>query len=697
VTPADSSETFSRRSVIKGGLALGGAVVADPRRILSGRHSQRIAAPRQRAKPSTPIEHVITVMLENHTFDNFFGSFPGANGVQSPEAPNPLWSDLAHTYSHYLACFNGGGPSSFNVNGLVSYSESDLPVLWNYARQFGLSDNFFTSARTSSTPNHLYMIAGQSGGLFETFPTEGHCGSPANCLLLSLTPDGTPYLQYPCLNINSIPSELSKAGVGWRFYTREDVWMAPGFMSDTALSPNLIWSAKEIITDINKGDLRSVSWVCPDNTESDHPAEPIGPAQNFLVSMINAVMRSKYWASTAIFVTWDDWGGFYDHVSPPVVDQYGLGPRVPLIVISPFAIPGYISHEQGEFSSLALFIEKNWSLPSLGQRDALSTTSDLSDFFDFDQTPQAPFLQTPVDAPTMLAVPFHEESINKSSVWPQIGGPNTLFHFYVVFTPKVVPDSNDVLIDGVAHSMSIRGRATQEPLGIIYEYATKLAPGSHDIQFSFSSGGETVIMPFNGIPYSLQVMPFDVINKTKIVTPLDGSLLTFAAEYESAAHPVPTLAVVDIDGKEYSLTAVGASNVYQYQAVLSQGEHYYRFRFSDGTSLGVYEEGETAHVLPFVLSSGQVTPTSGAPTVPFKFEVTYTHSSGLAPAVANVYVDGVAYGMARNSGAYRSGAIFAKSLTLSAGSHEYYFVFNDGQTSYPAPFGPAAFAGPLVS
>ena len=657
-----------------------------------------VSPPRLAARATSPIKHVIVIMFENHTFDNFFGSFPGVNGVQSPAAPNPLWSDISHTYSHFKQCFSSGGSAAFDSAGVVSYTEGDLPILWAYAKQFGLSDNFYTSACTSSTPNHLYMIAGQSGELFETFPTEGHCGSPANCLLLSMRPDGTQYLQYPCITVPTVPDELSNVGVSWRFYTEESVWMAPGFISSTATSSHLIPKAARVISDITRGSLPSVAWVCPDKISCDHPAEPVGPAQNFLVQLVNAVMASKYWASTAIFVTWDDWGGFYDHVSPPTIDSYGLGPRVPLLVISPYAKSGYISHSQAEFSSLALFVERNWSLPSLGQRDSLAETSDLSDFFDYTQAPQGPFPQSEISAPTMLGVPFHEPTTHKTSVWPHCGGPSTLFHFYVVYTLKDTPSESSVVIDGEFFVMATFAKATQQPLGTIYSYERKLTPGSHTVAFRFAdSEGNAVTLPFNGVPYVLPVMPFDVVDKTHIVTPLTGEELTFAATYQSPTKAPPALAVVDIDGTEYNLVQSGTSDLYEYSTVLSQGEHYYRFRFSDGTVTGTYEQGETAHVLPFVLSAGTVAPASGSTSTTFEFSVSYKHWQGKSPTKATVYVDGVAIGMTEASGNLSTGAIFTADTTLGTGTHEYFFVFSDGETSYPEPFGPDAVTGPIVS
>ncbi len=150
-------------------------------------------------------------MFENHTFDNFFAGFPGADGVASAPAPNPLMADINHSYAHCIASNNGGTFDGFNVNGVSSYAESDLPILWDFAKRFGLSDNFFTSANTNSTPNHLFMIAGQCGGIFDTNPSAGFIGASPNHLILSMSPEGVQYLQYPGVDINSVPQELSES------------------------------------------------------------------------------------------------------------------------------------------------------------------------------------------------------------------------------------------------------------------------------------------------------------------------------------------------------------------------------------------------------------------------------------------------------------------------------------------------------
>jgi phospholipase C len=637
-------------------------------------------------------------MFENHTFDNFFGGYPGTNGVVSASAPDPIWADINHSYCHYLASFRDGALNGFNASGVVTYSESDLPILWNYARQFGLSDNFFTSAATSSTPNHLYMVAGQSGGIFDTNPDEGYVGSTPNHLVLSMTPEGIEYLQFPGLTCNSILHELNHAGISWRYYNEEAIWMAPAFFEATAHSPYMVENTDQIISDVSEGALATVSWVCPTDPFSDHPANPVGPAQNYLATLVNAVMNSEYWDNTAIFVTWDDWGGFYDHVVPPVVDAYGLGPRVPLLVISPYAKPGYVSHDQGEFSSLARFIEENWGLPSLGQRDALDSTSNLMDFFDFTQTPQGPFPQDEIPVPVLLGVPFHDKAIGKCAVEPQIGGPDTRFNFYVVFVPDGAPNVATVVINGSSYAMTRFGPSKHPPLGTIYSYSTVLPVGLHEFSFLFQHGTTTETLPFNGVTYQLPVMPFTVKDLVDIANPLLGVPQRFGVDYSSSTDTAPTVMQVQIDGQSHPLIETAKAGRYEHLSTdTSEGLHYYRYVISDGTATGIYEQGLTPVFLPFTLTNGEVTPLTGSPGTTFTFSVTYTHSAGLEPQSALLYVDDTHYPVTMQSGSLRTGAVFSAEVELQTGSYHYYFVFNDGQTSNALPLGPAVMKGPVVS
>jgi len=697
--PGTDPHRFSRRTAMKAVVAA--PVLASSLAGLDGgpAGAQPVAAPRLRATPTTPISHVIVVMLENHTFDNYFGSFPGANGVQMPPAPNPLMSDINHSYAGLQQAYAGGALDGYNSHGVVSYSETDVQILWNYARQFGLSDNFYTSTSTNSSPNHLYMIAAQCGGINDTDGKGGLCGAPLNHLISSMTPSGFQYLQQPCVDINSVPAELNSAGVSWRYYVSAPAWNAPGMIKSLGgTNPNVVSDTNQIIKDVQTGSLASVSWVCPKDEPSQHPAHSLGPGQNYLADLVNAAMASPYWPNIAIFVTWDDWGGFYDHVIPPVVDAYGLGPRVPLLVISPYAKQGYVSHVQAEFSSLAKFVLLNWSLPSLGQRDALPVTSDLSDFFDFSQAPTPPSTMPHMVAPTMLGVLFHDSEHIKSAVDPQIGGPSTVFSFTCVYTPKTPPTAANVVIDGTSYPMTPIGTSKNVPVGTIYNYTSKLPVGSHAVTFSFTSNGQTQVMPFNDVVYTIPVMPFDVSEVSPKVSALLGTPQIFAAKYVATSGIPPTLAEVDIDGTTYALTLKpGSTNIYQYVASkLLAGQHYYRYRFSDGTNTGVYEYEPSQFLNPFVLGATNCTPSTGATTTVFTFSVTYTHYTGNVPTKALVYVDNIPYQMSLTSGTPLTGAVYTAQLSLPVGSHSYFFLFKEGVSQMADPLG-KPFAGPKVT
>src|SRR3989440_2922 len=358
--------------------------------------------------PTTPIKHVVIVMLENHTFDNFFGTFPGANGYTGlKHASNPIVTDLGHDGPTARAAIDGGKLDGFSPHGMVQYSQSDIPNYWSYAQHFGLSDNFFTSDATSSTPNHINMIAAQSAGVDGTLGSG--CKSPQNMVLNSLTAGGNSYWGYTCYNIPNIPQKLDSAGMKLPYVNPTSIWNAPYFIKPlyTTDAQNIIPDSSQFVKDVKTGKIATVSWVTPTGTQTDHPPVATLGAQNYVTNIANALMQSNYWNDTALFVTWDDWGGFYDHVPPPALDGRGLGLRVPLLVISPYAKPGYISHAQGEFSSFVRFIETNFNLPNLGQRDSLplAKVSDLMDFFNFSRAPLPPLILSQLPFSTTLLVP----------------------------------------------------------------------------------------------------------------------------------------------------------------------------------------------------------------------------------------------------------------------------------------------------
>lgn len=199
---------------------------------------------------------------------------------------------------------------------------------------------------------------------------------------------------FPCFDYKTMGDLLDTAHVSWRYYApaagTDSFYILSAFQAIRHIrygpdwQTNIVSPEASIFTDISSGNLAHVSWVVPSYNNSDHPGAP-NQGPDWVASIVNAVGNSKYWGSTAILVAWDDWGGWYDHVSPPQVDNMGLGFRVPLLVVSPYARVAYVSHVQHEEGSMLHFIEKDFGLPSLNTRDAIS--DDLSDCFNFSQKP----------------------------------------------------------------------------------------------------------------------------------------------------------------------------------------------------------------------------------------------------------------------------------------------------------------------
>jgi phospholipase C len=652
---------------------------------------------------TTPIKHVVVIMLENHTFDNYFGRFPGVNGVTLPRASDPVRSDFNHNAAATNAAVVGGKTYGYPVRSIVQYTPADIPIYWNYATKFGLSDNFFQSMTTSSCPNHMVLVAAQNGGVYETGSQNG-CLSAQNDLSYSKKNTGNPYWSYPCYNVNNLPTVFKSSNISWRYYATTGIWDAPNMVKPLYTSPYDVHKQGQFIQDVQSGKMADVSWITPPGHDgSDHPPSPTIPAQNYLVDQVNAVMNSPYWASTAIFVTWDEWGGFYDHVTPPQLDKLGLGPRVPLLVISPYAKQGYVSHALGEFASFDKFIEANWALSNLGQRDANPNTSNLMDFFDFTQTPQSPDIQQRIPYTQVLRVPT---AVVVSSINPPIGGTNINYHFNVVYMLSHPPAVHNVIIDGTnTFQMSVVGPAGGG--GTLYEYSTKLDIGMHNASFTFSNGsGGTTTLPYNGVPFSgPQVNPFQVNIKAPATVAQPNQPVKYEAIYISPKNTAPTLAEVDIDGVAHAMKSTAGTDyskgvTYTFTTrSLSVGDHWYRYRFddsTDGSDLAVYEGSVKPQITTLLLSQSSVTPTSGPSSTVFTFKTTYTNSANVAPVRALLYVDNTSYAMSYISGSYNMGALYRVQTTLPSGSHTFFFVFNSNQTAWADPFAPAVYQGPNV-
>jgi phospholipase C len=366
------------------------------------------------------IEHIVFIVKENRSFDNYFGTFPGAEGATSGAISTgeviPLRNvptipyDLGHSFDDCVTAIDGGAMDRFDLIssggppdlfGYTQLVEEDIPSYFAYARNFTLADHMFSSMTGPSFPNHLYTIAAQSARAIAN-PEIGPwgCDAPSTARVLLLLEDGTRAETYPCFELKTLADSLEQAGISWRYY-------APGLGQS-----GYIWSAFDAIGHIRRssrwaenvvpptrfipdalsGNLPAVSWIVIGSGLSEHPPDSPCMGENWTVRQLNAVMHGPDWNSTAVFLTWDDFGGFYDHLPPPGVNTFGFGPRVPLIIISPFAKSGYISQTVYEFSSLLKFVEQRFGLDPLTDRDALA--NDMLDSFDFSQDPLPPLIRS---------------------------------------------------------------------------------------------------------------------------------------------------------------------------------------------------------------------------------------------------------------------------------------------------------------
>jgi phospholipase C len=265
-------------------------------------------------------------------------------------------------------------------------------------------------------------VAGESGGVINNpvRTSRAHvwgCDSDARARVQVLGPKGQISLQYPCFNFETLADICQTAGISWRYYAPPKgqtgyVWSVLNAIShirNSSLWTSNVIDDTQFATDAANGNLPQVAWLVPDGPVSEHPPNSACAGENWTVQQINAVMQGPDWNSTVIFLTWDDFGGFYDHVPPPTEDQFGLGMRVPMIVISPYAKSCYISHVQYEFSSVLKQIEEWFDLSSLHTRDQGS--NDFSDAFDFTRTPVQPVVLSTRTCPAASAAPASDPSV----------------------------------------------------------------------------------------------------------------------------------------------------------------------------------------------------------------------------------------------------------------------------------------------
>jgi phospholipase C len=394
----------------------------------------------------SPIAHVVVIVQENRTFNNFFATFPGADGTTTGKviADSKCRIDQDKTvklkvvglvnqqdFNHYFQAYHtardGGRMDGFDTirykddtNACMAPYQYVNPSLvrpyWDMAKQYVLAERMFTSQGSGGFTNHQDLITDgtliEPGQSMVNFPTcsGGHChwgcDAPPNTHTSLIGIHDVLQLgkgPYPCsrdfpMKYPTIRDLLDARGLSWKYYLPAPCCSTNGRLFDAfdVIYPvrrgpewktNISSPETNIFADISLSSLPAVSWVIPDTDNSDHPSAKVDNGPAWVASIVNAIGRSRYWDSTAIVVVWDDWGGLYDNLDPPQHPYGGLGFRVPGLIISPYAKAGYISTTEYQFASILHYIEQNWGLGYLGHGDR--DANSIIDCFDYSQPPRA--------------------------------------------------------------------------------------------------------------------------------------------------------------------------------------------------------------------------------------------------------------------------------------------------------------------
>ena len=381
--------------------------------------------------PAKKIEHVVVMIQENRSFDNLFATYPGADGASYGTLHTGkhfklvkgalAGQDLDHLHSGFVTEYDGGKMDGFDrirfgssgAGGLAGtyplryVDPGQIRPYWTMAQEYALADHMFQTQGSGSFTAHQELIAagtaiGPEKSLMD-LPSRGPwgCDAPPQTVTSYVTSSGGFYFNrgpFPCLSYPTLKDVLDPKGLSWKYYTPPMIpggsgylWNAFDAIRNVRYGPDwtsdVVSPETTIFKDVAANRLPAVSWVIPTNPNSDHASlTDYGPS--WVASVVNAIGKNAdLWNTTAIIVVWDDWGGFYDHVAPPQLDYQGLGFRVPMLVISPYAKKGYVSHAQYEFGSIVRFIEDNWNLGRLGATDVRAES--IAGMFDFSAPPRA--------------------------------------------------------------------------------------------------------------------------------------------------------------------------------------------------------------------------------------------------------------------------------------------------------------------
>jgi phospholipase C len=360
---------------------------------------------------TTPIKHFVMLMQANHSFDNYFGTYPGADGIPagtclplstdnpSPDkcvAPFRMANEPPQVLDRTVQV-QGRQYNSGRMDGFVAayrksgrdgdttmgyYDGQDIPYYWNVADEYTLFDRFFSSARVGTRLNAFYWVAGvPTPGASERVPVDGYGAIP------------------------TIFDRLEEREISWKFYVenfdatatfrtrvsataRVPLMNFARFVDDPRLAGHIV-DLSEYQRDIEAGTLPAVSYVVSAGSSESPPAR-ITDGQRLVRNMVAALATSDYWSSSALMWTYNGWGGWYDHVPPPAVDDHGFGFRVPALLVSPYSRRGFVDHTPLDYTAALRFVEDNWGVAALGTRDA--TSPGLASAFDFAAPPRPPQL-----------------------------------------------------------------------------------------------------------------------------------------------------------------------------------------------------------------------------------------------------------------------------------------------------------------
>jgi phospholipase C len=378
------------------------------------------------------IEHVVYIVQENRSFDNLFQGYPGADTVSEGKLSDGKMVKLQavslatkyiidHSSKAMFAACDGTGalrgtdcrmdgfdkekayfyPVNVKHPQYVYVPHSDSAPYFAMAHEWVLADRMFQSQLDESFVAHQYIIAAQADSAVNLPTTLWGCDGGSFDTVPTLTQERKiGRSERPCFDYQTLGDELDRAGLPWRFYTSKyrsassdqgSYWSGYQAVRHIRHGPDwkrdVITPQNRFITDVAAGHLAGFTWITPICDDSDHVNCGGGLGPSWVSALVNAVGESKFWDTTAIFVQWDDWGGLYDHVRPPHRGYDGLGFRVPLLVISPYALRDHVSHVQYETASVLRFAEDLFGLHQLALADRRAT-SPAADCFDFSKPPR---------------------------------------------------------------------------------------------------------------------------------------------------------------------------------------------------------------------------------------------------------------------------------------------------------------------